>query len=70
MKQGIESVIWRHGRKKKKTPRQSSKKEKRILKNEENLRNILDNIKHNNICIMGIPEGEESEHGIENLLKK
>ena len=28
-------------------------KEKRTLKNEENL-NILDNMKHNNICITGI----------------
>ena len=34
-------------------------KNKRILKNEESLRNVLDNMKHNNICIMGIPGGEE-----------
>ena len=45
-------------------------KERRILKNKESLRNILDNMKHNNICIMGIPEGEESEQGIENLFEK
>ena len=43
------------------------KKEKRILKNEESLRNILDNKKCNNIHMMGIPEGEESEQGIKNL---
>ena len=45
-------------------------KEKRILKNEEYLRNILVNIKHNNICIMGTPEGEGSEQVIENLLEE
>ena len=27
-------------------------------------------MKHNSICIMGIPEGEESEQGIENLFKE
>ena len=26
-------------------------------------------MKSNNICIMGIPEGEESEQGVENLFK-
>ena len=27
-------------------------------------------MKHNNICIIGIPEGEEEEQGIENLFEK
>ena len=27
-------------------------------------------MKYNNICIIGIPEGEEEEHDIENCLKK
>ena len=45
-------------------------KEKRILKNEESLRNILDNMKHNNIHIMGIPEGEESKQGVDNLFQE
>ena len=36
-------------------------KEKRILKNEESLRNILDNMKYNNTHIVRIPEGEESK---------
>ena len=31
---------------------------------------MQDNIKHNDICIIGIPEGEEEEQGIENLLEK
>ena len=43
---------------------------KRILKNEKHLRNTLDNMKHNNIYIMGMPEGEESEQGIENLFEE
>ena len=30
----------------------------------------MDNTKHNNICIMGIPKGEESEQGIENLFEE
>ena len=30
---------------------------------------MRDNMKHNNICIIGIPEGEE-EQGIENLFEK
>ena len=31
---------------------------------------MQDNIKHNNICIIGIPEGEEEEQGVENLFEK
>ena len=29
-----------------------------------------DNMKHNNINIIGIPEGEEEEQGIENMFEK
>ena len=31
---------------------------------------MKDNTKHNNIRIIGIPEGEEEEQGIENLFEK
>ena len=31
---------------------------------------MQDNVKHNKICIIGIPEGEEEEKGIENLFEK
>ena len=55
---------------KKKIPKQSSKKKKEFLKIEGSLRNILDNMKHNNINVMGISEGEESEQGIGNLLEE
>ena len=64
----IEPVSWRQGRKK--TPRRSKKKEKRLRKNEQVVRELQDNMKHNNIHIIGIPEGEEEEQGIENLFKK
>ena len=39
-----------------KKSKQSSKKKKEFLKNEESLRNLWDNIKHNNILFMGIRE--------------
>ena len=32
------------------------KKEKRIKRNEDNLRNFLDNVKHPNIRIIAVPE--------------
>ena len=45
-------------------------KEKRLRKNEGGLRKMQDNMKRNNIRIIGIPEGEEEEQGIENLFEK
>ena len=35
--------------------------EKRIKRNEDSLRDLWDNIKSTNICIIGVPEGEERE---------
>ena len=43
---------------------------KKKKKNEERLRNLQDNFKHSNIQIIGVPEGEEEEQEIENLLEK
>ena len=34
------------------------------------VRELQDNMKHNNIHIIGIPEGEEEEQRIENLFEK
>ena len=31
---------------------------------------MQDNMKHNNMCIIGIPEREEEQQGIENLFEK
>ena len=36
-------------------------KEERIFKNKGSLRNLWDNMKHNNICIIGVPKQEEWE---------
>ena len=36
-------------------------KEKRRKRNEDSLRDLWDNIKCNNICIIGVPEQEERE---------
>ena len=47
-----------------------ARKGKELRKNEEGLREIQDNMKCNNIRIIGIPEGEEEEQGIENLFEK
>ena len=52
----------------KNTPKEQEK-EKMLRKNEEGLREMQDNMKRNNIRIIGIPEGEE-EQGIENLFEK
>ena len=38
-------------------------KEKRMKKNEDSLRDFWDNIKRNNIHIIGVPEGEERDKG-------
>ena len=44
--------------------------ETRILKNEDRLRNLWDNFKCSNNRIIGVPEGEEEDQEIENLLEK
>ena len=45
-------------------------KEKGMKRNEDSLRDLWDNIKHNNILIIGVPEGEEREKGPEKYLKR
>ena len=42
-------------------------KEKRIKRNEGSIRDLWDNIKRNNILIIGVPEGEEREKGPEKI---
>ena len=44
-------------------------KEKRMKRNEDSLRDLLDNTKHN-ICIIGVPEGEEREKGPEKVFEE
>ena len=45
-------------------------KEKRMKRNENSLRDLWDNIKHNNIRIIGVPEGEEGEKGPEKIFEE
>ena len=41
-----------------------------IKKLESSIRDLWDNIKWANLCIIGIPEGEEKEKGIENIFEE
>ena len=45
-------------------------KEKRMKRNEDRLRDLWDNIKCNNIHIIGVPEGEEREMGPEEIFEE
>ena len=44
------------------------KKEKRIKRNEDNLRDLWDNVKHPNIWIIGVPEEEDKKKDHEKIL--
>ena len=41
-----------------------------MKRNEDSLRDLWDNIKHINIHIIGVPEGEEREKGPEKILEE
>ena len=45
-------------------------KAKRMKRNEDSLRDVWDNIKCNNIRIIGVPEGEERDKGPENIFEE
>ena len=45
-------------------------KEKRMKRNEDSLRDLWDSIKHNNILIIGVPEGEGREKGPEKIFEQ
>ena len=44
--------------------------ENQMKKHESNIRDLWDNIKQANLCIIGIPKGEEKEKGIENIFEE
>ena len=46
------------------------KREKRLKRNEESLRELWDNVKGTNICITGMPEGDEREKGTEKIFQE
>ena len=41
-----------------------------MKRDEDSLRDLWDNIKHNNICIIGVPEGEKREKGPEKIFEE
>ena len=43
------------------------KREKELKRNEDSLRELWDNVKCTNICIIGVPEGEERERDRKNI---
>ena len=45
-------------------------KEKRMKRNEDSIRDLWDNIKCNNIRIIGVPEEEEKKKGTEKLFEE
>ena len=45
-------------------------KEKWIKRNEDNLRDLWDNVKHPNIWIIGVPEEEDKKKGHEKILEE
>ena len=47
-----------------------SKKEKRIKRNEDNLRELWDNVKCPNIRIIGVPEEEDKKKDHEKILEE
>ena len=46
------------------------KKEKRIKRNEDNLRDLQDNMKLSNIRIIGVPEEEDKKKDHEKILEE
>ena len=46
------------------------KKEKQIKRNEDNLRDLWDNVKHPNIRIIGVPEEEDKQKDHEKILEE
>ena len=59
MKRGIDQQACRQSNV---THPDTAEKEKRILKSEDNLRDLWDNIKWNNIYIIGVPEGKQRKN--------
>ena len=44
--------------------------ENQMKKHESNIRDLWDNIKWANLCIIGIPKGKEEEKGSENIFEQ
>ena len=64
-RRGRGSNQWAEGQGRKKLT-ESAREGKLFRKNEELLSELKDIMKHNNICIIRVPEGEEKQ-GLENI---
>ena len=47
-----------------------AERKKRIKRNEDNLRDLWDNVKHLNIRIIGVPEEDDKKKGHEKILEE
>ena len=47
---------------------EAERKKKKIKRNEDNLRDLWDNVKHPNIRIVGVPEEEDKKEDHEKIL--
>ena len=50
--------------------KQRGKKKNRIKRNEDNLRDLWDNVKHPNIQIIGVPEEDDNKTDHEKILEE
>ena len=50
--------------------KQRGKKKKKFERNEDNLRDLQDNMKRSNIRIIGVPEEEDKKKGHEKKLEE
>ena len=50
--------------------KQRGRKENRIKRNEDNLRDLWDNVKHPSIIIIGVPEEEDKKKDHEKILEE
>ena len=64
----MDKVTWRTERWK--SLLQNRIQKKRMKRNEDSLRDLWDNIKSTNICILGVPEGEEREKGSKKIFEE
>ena len=50
--------------------KQRGKKKKKIKRNEDNFRDLLDNAKHPDMRVRGVPEEEDKKKGHEKILEE
>ena len=68
IRQRKESLNFKIGRLK--LSKVKDRKEKRILRSKQSLRNLLDTIQQTYIHIMGAPEGEKREKGVKEIFEE